>query len=139
MVSGRSSRLPDGTFAAGEFTTGEVTYATDFLSSLSDHGAGSLRWEGRPGGVAVALTDGVLAFATLQRQQGLQRFADGTARYFVTQDPKRVNYSALIPPGRYSALTLVSSATVAIVVRPSALPDVVGRDAEVISVNSQRL
>lgn len=133
------SRLPDGTFAAGEFTSGEVTYATNFLSSVSDHGSGSLRWENRPGGTAVALTDGVLVFATLQREQSLHKFADGATRYFVVQDPKRVNYSGLIPPGQYSGLTLVSSVTVAIVVRPTALPDAVGRDGEVTSVQIQRL
>lgn len=138
-VSAKTSRLPDGTFAAGEFTSGEVTEAANFFSSVSDHGAGSLQWEGRPGGIAVALTDGVIVFATLQREQSVHKFADGTTRYFVVQDPKRVNYSGLIAPGQYSGLTLVSSVTVAVVVRPDTLPDVVGRDGDVISVQTERL
>ena len=124
---------------AGEYTSGEVTYAADYLSSFSNHGSASLRWDGRPGGTAVALIDGVLVFATLQRDQSLHRLAEGTTMYFVTQDPKRVNFSGLIPPGQYSALTFVSSATIAVVVKPEALLDVVGRDDEVISVQLQRL
>jgi hypothetical protein len=127
-----------GTFAPGEFTSGEATYERNWLSSVDDHGAGLVQWDPQHGGVAVALADGALVFGALQRNQSLHKFALGTTSYFVVQDPKRVNYSAILDPGHYTDLAFRSSVSLAVVVTAGGSPDVVGREEEVVAAQGSR-
>jgi hypothetical protein len=127
-----------GTFAPGEFTSGEATYEANWLSSVDDHGAGLIRWDPQPGGVAVALADGALVFGSLQRNQSLHKFALGTTSYFVVQDPKRVNYSGILDPGHYTDLAFRSLVTLAVEVRAAGPPDVVGREEVVVAAQGSR-
>jgi hypothetical protein len=129
--SGRAAFLP------GQYTSGEVTDARNLISVYSDHGTVSRQWQPRPGGVAVALTAGVLVFANLQRVQVIEQYSIGTLHYFTVQDPRRVEFGGLLAPGHYSDLHATSSVTIAVVVTAGGTPDVVGRDSQVTSIDGQ--
>ncbi|MDP9073048.1 MAG: hypothetical protein M3N98_02540 [Actinomycetota bacterium] len=132
-----SERLPAGSFQLGQFTSGEVTQAVDNAVVLSGVGTFSRQWEPHPGGEVVALMDGVLEFGYLGAVQVRHDISEGTIRYFMAQDQKRVNFGGLLAPGMYSDVTIASTVTVAVVVRPEALADVVGRDEQVLSAQGQ--
>lgn len=135
-VGAVSGSLPAGSFSAGEFTSGEVNNTNAFVSEYSGHGVASIQWVPQPGGEAVALVGGVLSFGELQQTEAIYNNA-GATNYFDTQDQKRIAFGGLLAPGNYHTLTLVSSATIAVVVTPTGLPNVVARDVEVISAQGQ--
>jgi hypothetical protein len=123
-------------FRPGQYTTGEVTDARNFTTIFADHGFGRRQWAASPGGGAVALVDGVLTLATVQKVQVIHEDAVGTVDYFVVQDAKRLDFGGLLAPGHYSDLTSVSSVGIG-VVTGAGPPDVVGRDTQVLSIQGE--
>ena len=135
-VSAISGRLPAGSFLPGVYTTGEINDAAVYVSQATAHGVGSRQWLPEPGGEAVALANGVLSFGALRQTDAIYQNS-GTLDYFYVQDPKRITQSGLLAPGDYSQLTFVSLVTIAVVVTPTGLPNVVGRDEETISAQGK--
>jgi hypothetical protein len=123
-----SGKLKAGSFAPGPATTGMVQSATVFLAKASSHGFGSIHWAPRPGGQAVALTNGSLIFVSVQESQDLHQFTVGTATYFYSQDSKRLTYGGLLAPGNYSDISQVFTVSIAVVVAPPGL-DVVAYES----------
>jgi hypothetical protein len=123
-----SGKLRPGSFAPSAVTTGMVQSTAAFLTMASSHGRGSVHWAPRPGGQAVALTNGTLLFASVQESQSRHQFVGGTANYFYTQDSKRLSFGGLLAPGNYSDITQTFMVCIAVVVAPQGL-DVVAVDS----------
>ncbi|MDQ6614123.1 MAG: hypothetical protein M3083_05095 [Actinomycetota bacterium] len=120
-----SGRLPAGSFAPSQSTTGEARSAAVSLVEASQHGTGSQHWDPRPGGQAVALTNGVLVFASARETRQIHKNVEGTARYFVIQDAQRLAFGGFLPPGNYSDVNQTLLVSLAVVVAPPSQPDVV--------------
>ncbi len=138
VMSFTSGQLPPGTFAPGEYTSGELRNSADYMNVASEHGSGSRMWRAAAGGMTVALASGVLTFGTLEQVAYLHQNSDPSSSYFTVQDQKRIHYGGLLEPGQYSDLTTTTSVTIAVVVRSQGLPDVIGRDEAVIDIRGQR-
>lgn len=129
-----SGKLAVGTFAPSQATTGAITSAAEFLGTNSVHGTASVHWSPRPGGQAVALTEGVLVFASVQETKTIHEGVEGTKFYFVIQDAKRLVYGGLLPPGDYGDISQELLVSIAVVVSPKGW-DVVGQNATLTTID----
>jgi len=129
-----TGQLDAGSFAPSEATTGVINSDESHVSAYANIGTASVQWTTEPGGEAVALTDGELVFATVEKTESYQGKVQGNLRYFVNQDPKRLNYGGLLAPGNYTAISQSYLVTIAVVVTGQGAPDVVAMNSTLTSI-----